>query len=100
MPGLLQQPLHILELDFGIREQIMIYPNMKNSVFGLAEVEVDGGQLFIHDTGSKLWKGVFVNGIKVDGPALLQTGDILSFDPDNGLATYTVTVTVFRLDDR
>ena len=45
MPGRLQQPLHILELDFGIREQIMVYPNMKNSVFGLAEVEVDGGQV-------------------------------------------------------
>ncbi|KAF7985179.1 hypothetical protein HWV62_7774 [Athelia sp. TMB] len=77
MPGLLQQPLHILELDFGIREQIMIYPNMKNSVFGLAEVEVDGGQLFIRDMGSTLWKGVFVNGIQINGPALLQTGDIL-----------------------
>ena len=45
MPGLLQQPLHILQLDFGIREQIIIYPNMKNSVFGLAEVEVDDGQV-------------------------------------------------------
>ncbi|KZP11435.1 hypothetical protein FIBSPDRAFT_962303 [Athelia psychrophila] len=92
MPGLVQQDPLILQLhaECGIREHINIRPGEKNSVFGFAEVMMDCGQFVIRDAGSP--KGVFVNHSLISGQALLRNGDILSFDPGEGLATFTVSL--------
>lgn len=47
MPGLVQQDPLILQLnaECGIREEINILPGEKTSVFGIAEVMMDRGQV-------------------------------------------------------